>query len=172
MSNKDDQVKYTIPIIMLLLHECFCCSKNRKRFSEIDFPSFFYNPYDDYNLVFHSDKGECGRLFEFYISHNIEVIKFLKYSYASMPELLNTEYWTSSNREKLWNYINQKMEENKIEILEKLENFPTNLIEAKLQFADKRSDYEADIYYSDNSEDESKFKNRMKRKKKKVINCQ
>ena len=172
MNNKDDQVKYTIPIILLFLHECFCCSKIRKRFSEIDSPSYFYNPYDDYKLVFHSDKGECGRLFEFYISPNIEVIKFLKYSYASMPELLNTEYWTSSNREKLWRYINQKMEENKIEILEKLDNFPTNLIEAKPQFADKRSDYEADIYYSDNSEDESKFKNRMKRKKKKVINCQ
>ena len=172
MNHKDEQVKYTIPIIMHFLHECFCCFKNRQRISEIDSPSYFYNPYDDYKLIFHSDKGECGRLFEFYISPNIEVIKFLKYSYASMPELLNTEYWTSPNREKLWNYINQKMEENKIEILEKIENFPTNLIEAKPEFADKKSDYEADIYYSDNSEDESKFKNKIRRKIKKVINCQ
>ena len=101
MNNKDEQVKYTIPIIMLFLHECFCCFKNRQRFSEIDSPSYFYNPYDDYKLIFHSDKGECGRLFEFYISPNIEVIKFLKYSYASMPELLNTEYWTSPNRAQL-----------------------------------------------------------------------
>ena len=64
------------------------------------------------------------------------------------------------------------MEENKIEILEKIENFPTNLIEVKPEFADKRSDYETDIYYSDNSEDESKFKNKIRRKIKKVINCQ
>ena len=171
MKFRDDTVKYTIPIIMLFLHECFCHAKIRNRHSEIDSPSYFYNPYDDYTLLFHCDKGECGRLFEFYISPNIEVIKFLKYSYVSMPELLNSEYWTSKNREKLWNYIKKKMEENKIEILDSLAYFPKNLVESKPEFAENENDLEKDIYYSDNSEDDLKFRKKLK-KKLKIINCQ
>ena len=171
MKFRDDTVKYTIPIIMLFLHECFCHTKIRSRHSEIGSPSYFYNPYDDYTLLFHCDKGECGSLLEFYISPNIEVIKFLKYSYVSMPELLNSEYWTSKNREKLWNYIKKKMEENKIEILDNLEYFPKNLVESKPEFAENENDLEKDIYYSDNSEDDLKFRKKLK-KKIKIINCQ
>ena len=88
-----------------------------------------------------------------------------------MPELLNSEYWTSKNREKLWNYIKKKMEENKIEILDNLEYFPKNLVESKPEFAENENDLEKDIYYSDISEDDLKFRKKLK-KKIKIINCQ
>lgn len=167
INKEDKEVRFTIPIVMLLFHDCFCHSKIRKRF---DSPSYFYNPYDDLTLVFHCDNGECGRLFEFYISPNIDVIKFLKYSYVSMPELLETKYWTCSNREELWDYINKKMKKNKIEITDQLQYFPTNLIKANLDFAERESDYEILTTFLDNTENDSKIRRKYK-KKKKIIDC-
>jgi len=175
IETEDKEIKYIIPLIMLFLNECFCHPKIRKRNNDIDSPSYFYNPYNDYNILFHCKLGECGRLFEFYISPNIEVIKFLKYSFISMPKLLNTKYWISSSRKELWDYLNEIMEKNKIEIEDNIGYFPDQKAEFQLNLANnnEKEDYEINFSSSNyDSEEDSKFRRKYKRIGKEVIDCQ
>ena len=175
IETEDNEVKYTIPLIMLFLSECFCHAKIRKRNNDIYSPSYFCNPYNNYNIMFHCETGECGRLFEFYISPNIEVIKFLKYSFISMPKLIDTKYWISSSRKELWDYLNEIMEKNKIEIEDSIEYFPDQKTEFQLNLANnnEKEDYENNFSSSNyDSEEDSKFTRKYKRIGKEVIDCQ
>ena len=99
---KDELIrKYSIPIIMVLFHDCFCHGKIRLSSEGSESPNYFYNPYDNYEIYYHDENGESGRLFEFYISRNKDDIRFLKYSLEPLPELLDADLWTGKNLDKL-----------------------------------------------------------------------
>ena len=61
-----------------------------------------------------------------------------------MPKLLNTKYWISSSRKELWDYLNEIMEKNKIEIEDNIEYFPDQNAKFQLNLAkdNEKEDYE------------------------------
>ena len=175
IETEDIEVKYTIPLIMLIFHECFCHAKIRRRNANINSPSYFCNPYNNYNILYHCELGECGRIFEYYISPNIEVIKFLKYSLISMPELLNTKYWVSSTRKELWDYMIGIMDKNRIKIKDDIKYFPNQQTENQLSLANKNENEDYEINFSSSnydSEEDSKIERKFKKIGKDEINCQ
>jgi len=92
-----------------------------------------------------------------------------------MPKLLNTKYWISSSRKELWDYLNEIMEKNKIEIEDNIEYFPDQKAEFQLNLAinNEKEDYEINFSSSNyDSEEDSKFRRKYKRIGKEVIDCQ
>ena len=134
-------------------------------FQENDSPNSFYNPHDDYNLIYHCSDGESGRLFEYYISPDKEIIRFLKYSFVSLPELLNVKLWTGKDLNDLIKLIKNKQKENNIIINNKNKFFEfVDYIYFDYSFenATNNNDYESE-------RDEDYFDDYSKSRKKKKI---
>ena len=148
IQEKDTDCRYTIPIIMVLIHECFCHGKIRLSREGSESPNYFYNPHDNYELSFHIENGESGRLFEFYISKNIDVIRFLKYSLEPLSNLLDINLWVGKNLNKLNQIILQRMENYDFDKIEKqkIYAFPTGQKEQNLQYAKEDKDYDSEVY--------------------------
>ena len=114
IEEEDKNCKYSIPLILLLLHESFCHGKTKFDFEENDSPNSFYNPYYDYNLFHHCSDGESGRLFEYYISSDKQIIRFLKYSFVPLKELYNVKLWTGKDLNELIKIVKEKQNKNKV----------------------------------------------------------
>ena len=169
VNEKDIDCKYSIPIIMVLIHECFFHGKIRLSGEENESPNYFYNPHNDYELSYHTMNGESGRIFEFYISKNKDVIRFLKYSLQPLSELLEVDLWVGKNLDRLNQIINKKMENFDMDLIEdqKIAFFPTGEIEKDLINAEKQSDYESEVFddlYEDDKKKAQKKKNYIKEK--------
>ena len=174
IEKEDINCIYSIPLILFLIHESFCHGKTKLDFQENDSPNSFYDPHDDYNLIYHCSDGESGRLFEYYISPDKEIIRFLKYSFVSLPELLNVKLWTGKDLNDLIKLIKKKQKENNIIFSEQDEvsYFPDNNFNY-FENATNNNNYESERYSSldeDYIDDDSKMQ-KSKRKKKYEKNC-
>ena len=96
IENEDKECKYTMPLIMLFFHELFGHSKHRLDNNYSMSATHFYNPYDNYKLCYHYYLGESGRLFEYYISNDVEIIKYLKFGLYPNKTLLSSKLWVCS----------------------------------------------------------------------------
>ena len=63
------------------------------------------------------ENPESGRILEFYISKNIEKIKFLKFSFTPKSQLLDEKLWVDENFEKLNEVIDELMKDSKSDYL-------------------------------------------------------
>ena len=158
IKEEDKNCKYTIPLIMLLIHEYFCNGKIRLRTKGSESPNYFYNPHNDYEITFHHFEGESGRIFEFYISPKEDVIRFLKYSLTPLPELLNANLWVKENLIDLNNIIADKMKNFDMDTIsdQRISRFPEGAKDELLEYAVKDSDYESEVFESLNQEDRKK----------------
>jgi hypothetical protein len=64
-----------IPIFLILLHEICSHSKLAARSLKIQSPNIFNNPHNNYKEL-KMNNAESGRILEFYISKDINQIKF------------------------------------------------------------------------------------------------
>ena len=119
----DTDCKYTMPLIMLFMHELFGHAKHRLDVWSQS-PTHYYNPHNNYKLCFHCLSGESGRLFEFYISPEINIIKYLKFSLCNNEDLLSVKYWVANNLTELRKLVRDKIVKNKFECKKKIADFP------------------------------------------------
>ena len=114
INEEDKDCKYTIPLIMLFINELF--GKTRFKFDRnyLTFPNHYYNPYNNYKLCCNYNCG-INRLLEFYISNDIDIVKYLKYALFPNKELLNIKLWTSENLNELRYIIKKKILYNKFQ---------------------------------------------------------
>ena len=124
IENEDKECIYTMPLIMLFFHELFGHSKHRLDNNYSMSPTHFYNPYDDYKLCYHYHLGESGRLFEYYISNDVEIIKYLKFGLYPNKILLSSKLWVANDLSKLREIIKEKILKNKFTCKKNLSNFP------------------------------------------------
>ena len=169
LQKKDINCKYSIPIIMVLFHDCFCHGKIRLSSEGSESPNYFYNPYDNYEIYYHDENGESGRLFEFYISRNKDDIRFLKYSLEPLPELLDADLWTGKNLDKLNKIIHEKMNNYDIN---KIKNqdivyFPIEQKKETLDYTENNEEYDSEKYaglYEDDRKTSKPKKTKIKEK--------
>ena len=83
---EDPQGKYTIPLLVLFMHEICGHANHALREKVKDFFHYF--------LI---SKGESGLAVEFYISPYEEVIAYLKFSKDNFPELLDYNLWIKND---------------------------------------------------------------------------
>ena len=109
IENEDTQCKYSIPLIMVFFHELFGHAKHRLDNNHSESPTHFYNPYDNYKLLYHCFNGESGRIFEYYISDKIDIIKYLKFALLPNSELMDLKLWTANDLSDLRKIVQQKI---------------------------------------------------------------
>ena len=161
IEEEDINCRYSIPLILFLIHESFC---HKLDFQKNDSPNSFYNPHYNYNLFYHD--GENGRLFEYYISPEKEIIRFLKYSFISLAELLNVKLWTGKDLNDLIEIIKNKQKENNIIINNKNKFFEFVdyiYFDYSFEYATNNNDYESE---RDKSLDDDYFNYYLKSQKK------
>ena len=169
INEKDIDCKYSIPIIMALIHECFFHGKIRLNEEGNESSNYIYNHHNDYELSYHTEGGESRRIFEFYISKNKNVIRFLKYSLQPLSELLEADLWVGKNLDRLNQIINKKMENFDMDLIEdqKIAFFPTGEKEGDLIYAENQTYYESDAFdelYKKKKKNTQKKKNQIKEK--------
>ena len=150
IEKEDKDCKYTIPLIMVFLHELFGHAKHRLDNTSSMSPTHYYNPHDNYKLCFHCLMGESGRLLEFYISPKIDIINYLKFSLFPNNELLSTKLWTANDLSELRTIVQKKILDNKFVCKKKIDLFPNGEEENKTKLADGEEDCK---YFSDYLED-------------------
>ena len=91
---------YSITIFVCLLHEIYSHLKLIIKDKLIKSPNIINDPYDNYK-EFSLEMAESGRIMEYYLSQDIEKIKFLKFSFSPKKDLYNPNLWTDENFEKL-----------------------------------------------------------------------
>ena len=154
IETEDNECKYTMPLIMIFFHELFGHAKHRLDCCSIS-PSHFYNPYNNYKLSFHCVAGESGRLFEFYISPDINIIKYLQFSLFPNKDLLLTKLWVSQDLKELRNIVKEKINIYKFDSEKEIAKFPNGIEEkcAILVNADENveffSDEDGEFYDND-----------------------
>ena len=173
MLEEDKEYKYSIPLIMLFFHECFGHGKLRIRFEGSESPNYLYNPYDNYELSYHDENGESGRLIEFYISSDMDTIRFLKYSMTPLPELSNVDLWVKPNLNELRKIISEKMKNFDMSSIKDqlIKAFPKGEKEENIEFANDKTGYDSDIYSSLYENDQKKNILKSKFKKTYEISC-
>ena len=139
-------------------------AKIKKTTEGSESPNYFYNPHEDYGITFHDYHGESGRVFEFYISPNIDKIRFLKYSLSPLQELKNVNLWVKENLEELNKIIDKQMKLFDMDTIkdQEIHAFPTGEIEKVIEFAENNLDYDSEVFSSLYEEDK---KNITKNKK-------
>jgi len=157
----DKNDNYTISLFLCLLHEICSHLKLLIKEKTIKSPNIINDPYDNYNEL-ELDMAESGRTMEYYISKDINKIKFLKFSFSPKKDLYNHTLWTDENFENL-NLIIENLMKNDIsnEYLNyEVGNF---LMKKNKDIEDKESDNEIDSDYSSPgiSEGEEYFKNKI-----------
>ena len=92
----DEDNNYTMTLFMCLLHEV--CSHLKLLIMEkaLKSPNIINDPYDDYNEL-ELENAESGGVMEYYISKDINKIKFLKFSFSPKKDLCNSSLWTGEN---------------------------------------------------------------------------
>lgn len=170
INEKDIDCKYSFPIIMVLIHDCFCQGKIIISREGNKSPNYFYNPHNDYELSYHTEEGENGRLFEFYISKDKDFIRFLKYSLQPLSELLEVDLWAGKNLDELKQIVVKKMENFDMDQIKnkKIAFFPTGEKEENLIYAEKESDYDSEVF-PDLYEDDKKITKREKKIKNEIF---
>ena len=142
LKNNDNDCKYTIPLVMIILHEYYGYSKNAYHYPKVKSPNFinsnknFTISNDDIKKVSEIKKyslpilgDESRRSLEFFISSDKKIIYTLKFSYISMKELLNANLWISKDFSELNKIVNEKIRANNlkfddIKFKNKLPGFP------------------------------------------------
>ena len=171
VENEDNKCNYTMPLIMLFLHELLGHAKHRLDNNNSMSPSHYYNPHDNYKLCYHCFLGESGRLFEFYISPEIEIIKYLKFSLSSNEELLSIKLWVANDLKELREMVKQKIIETKFECKRDIKDFPNGVEDVNAQFSNGD---ETDAYLSDYAQDfyeNDRELNSYIRTGRKIISC-
>ena len=112
INEEDKECKYTIPLIELFINELFGQMQLKFDKNYLMLPSHYYNPYDNYKLCCNNNFGKNG-LFEFYISNDVEIIKYLKYGLLENKELLNAKLWTAKDLNELRFIVKKKIYYNK-----------------------------------------------------------
>jgi len=112
---------------MLLFHELFDYAKHRLDNNSSISPCNYYNPYDNYKLCYQSFLGETGRLLEFYISPNINIIKYLTFGIFPNKELYSPKLWASKDLDELRNIIMKKIKQYNFKSSKILGCFPNGL---------------------------------------------
>ena len=122
----DNEDKYTISIYLCLLHELFSHLKLLIKEKGVKSPTIINDPHYNYEQL-KLIKGESGRTMEYYISKDIDKIKFLKFSFSPKKDLNNLDLWTDENFEKLNIKIDYLKNKNKSEeyLDYKLSYFPS-----------------------------------------------
>ena len=149
VDNEDKECKYTLPLTMVFLHELIGHAKHRLDSYISLSPTHYYNPHDNYKLCYHCFLGESGRLFEFYISPNINIISYLKFSLSSNKELLSTKLWTANDLSKLRKIVLDKIANNNAKFEQKINYFPDGVEDKNLILAN--GDEGDKSYFSDES---------------------
>ena len=150
INKEDNECKYTIPLIMLFFHELFGHIKHRLDNNCSPSPCNYYNPYDNYNLCYHCFLGEEGRLLEFYISPNIDIIKYLKFGFFPNKELFSPKLWASKDLNELRRIVMEKIKKYNFKSNKILGFFPDGLEDKRAIIAkgDKN-----EVYLTDNAND-------------------
>ena len=101
---------FSITIFLCLLHELCSHLKLLIKEKTIKSPNIINDPYANYNKL-KLKKAESGRIMEYYISKDINKIKFLKFSFSPKKDLYNHDLWTNENFENL-NLVIEKLIKN------------------------------------------------------------
>ena len=114
IENDDIEGIYTIPLLLLFMHEIFghAFHNNRQNLKigrEHSPTNFTFKINNKYINFYTQNNGESGKIVEFYISPYKEVIFYMKYSGDKFPELLNFKSWTCSSFKDLNEYITKKI---------------------------------------------------------------
>lgn len=156
LTNKEDnECQYTIPLIMFLFNELFGHAKHRLENNSSISPCNYYNPYDNYKLCYQCFLGKAGRLLEFYISPNIEIIKYLKFGIFPNKELYSPKIWASKNLDELRNIVMKKIKQYNFKSNKILGYFPNGLEDKRAIIASGEknvlylSDCDEEFYDSD-----------------------
>ena len=122
----DEDNNYTMTLFMCLLHEVCSHLKLLIKEKTLKSPNIINDPYDDYNEL-ELESAESGRVMDYYISKDINKIKFLKFSFSPKKDLNNLDLWTDENFEKLNIKIDYLKNKNKSEeyLDYKLSYFPS-----------------------------------------------
>ena len=143
IEKEDLKGKYTIPLLLIFMHEIFGHAnhafRERVKLGKEHSPTNLSLKKEKEFIDFFIDyKGESGRALEFYISPFEEIIIYLKFSGDDFPELLDINKWIQSD----FNEINRIVMKKII-----LSNF--NTIGINLEGFPTPSENEDDIYDSD-----------------------
>ena len=109
IEDPDNEDRYSICIFLCLLH--VICSHLKLSITDkiIKSPNIINDPHNNYNEL-KLENGESGRTMEYYISKDINRIKFLKFSFSPKKVLYNPILWTEENFENLNKIIENLME--------------------------------------------------------------
>ena len=125
--------KYTIPLLMLFMHELFGHANHmyriKTKIGKERSPTNISNKEDSkiFNYSIES-RGESRRAVEFYISKFLEVILYLKFSGDEFPELLNYEEWIKPDFSELNKMIIKKILLSNFKSEKSLLIFPTPVL--------------------------------------------
>ena len=114
VSGKDLTGKYTIPILILLMHELFGHANHayrvKTKLGREHLPTnISIKTNGKFINYFTESSGESGRIVEFYISQFEEVILYLKFSGDDFPELLTFDKWVGPDFNELNKLIIKKI---------------------------------------------------------------
>jgi hypothetical protein len=168
----DENDNYTITLFLCLLHELCSHLKLLIKEKTIKSPNIINDPYDNYNEL-ELERAESGRTMEYYISNDINKIKFLKFSFSPKKDLYNHNLWTDENFEKLNLIIENlmKINDSKDYLSYEIDFFPSKKIRENKESKDDEDDKEiSDWEYSSQgrSNDEDVFQNKPDNKTKNI----
>ena len=172
LDDRDENDSYTFTLFVCILHEL--CSQLKLFIKEkaLKSPNIINDPYDDYNEL-ELENGESGRIMEYYISQDINKIKFLKFSFSLKKDLYNHNLWTDENFEKLNLIIENlmKINDSKDYLSYEIDFFTNKKIRENKESKDDEDDKEiSDWEYSSQgrSNDEDFFQNKPDNKTKNI----
>ena len=160
----DEDNNYTMTLFMCLLHEVCSHLKLLIKEKTLKSPNIINDPYDDYNEL-ELENAESGRVMEYYISKDINKIKFLKFSFSPKKDLCNSSLWTGENFENLNIKIENLMKNPKISkdyLKYEIHSFPKKKIKDNKNAQENEGKNEIDWEYSSHmeSEDEEFLRNK------------
>ena len=100
IESEDKEDKYTIAIFLCLLHEICSHIKLVLKDKKITSPNIIHDPYNKYNDL-RLERSESGRTLEYYISKDINKIKFLKFSFSPKSKLNDYKLWIDKDFSKI-----------------------------------------------------------------------
>ena len=171
LKNNDNECKYTIPLVMIILHEYYGYSKNDFHYKKVNYPNFinsnknFTFPNEDIKKETEIKKyslpilgGESGRSLEFLISSDRKIIYTLKFSYISMKELLDVNLWISKDFSELNKIMNEKIRANNLKFDDKKFNNKLPGFQEEEDIKEKVNTNEQVTYSSDDNYDSDDFR--------------
>ena len=100
IESEDKEDKYTITIFLCLLHEICSHIKLVLKDKKLTSPNIIHDPYNKYNDL-RLERSESGRTLEYYISRDINKIKFLKFSFSPKSKLNDYKLWIDKDFSKI-----------------------------------------------------------------------